>query len=503
METLRLSPRFFTHELKAYSQWETAFWRELLQNSVDANATEIQITLENLEEGKCQIDFNDNGVGMNEDILRNVYFNLGETSKGIDTNSNTDVTIGGHGRARVLTCFAHQSYQIKTLKWECSGQGGEYQISLLTSPIKGCQLRVITAHSSRSSLEYALRKYLETCQLQSCIQVEVQGERFTNWLYKRKATRIVEFGSLHTSKRIPYRSIVRVNGVAMFENYLCCADLGIILEIPPEKSRNILTVSRDQLKSPHGRTLDTLLIEIAIDSESIKRDSTTTRKQIYGRFKKPGKEEDHPESEAPESEATQTQGATHRPQSVMHSAEPGKPGQNYYTTAGQVDQMTDEQIIKCLLAPTPQAVPKIPYILAFEDATPKLVTQSKKLEPGELGGVREKILIKWDQACGFFLQLVQEMTTDEIRYLPGFIISPSIKGSCGKEEGGYSILINPFTDQGKLRLSCKDTHTFFSLAAHECAHVLEPFHNESYASVLTTLTEKGLKKFKEFKTLIN
>jgi HSP90 family molecular chaperone len=42
MPTISLSASFFTKELHAYSDWQTAFWRELLQNAVDANATKVQ-----------------------------------------------------------------------------------------------------------------------------------------------------------------------------------------------------------------------------------------------------------------------------------------------------------------------------------------------------------------------------------------------------------------------------------------------------------------------------
>ena len=41
--TISLSPRFFENELKAYSDWREAFWRELVQNSVDAGCRNIDI----------------------------------------------------------------------------------------------------------------------------------------------------------------------------------------------------------------------------------------------------------------------------------------------------------------------------------------------------------------------------------------------------------------------------------------------------------------------------
>jgi hypothetical protein len=63
MPTISLSSSFFMKELQAYSDWRTAFWRELLQNSVDANASKIHVGLMPEGEG-CVVTFHDNGPGI-------------------------------------------------------------------------------------------------------------------------------------------------------------------------------------------------------------------------------------------------------------------------------------------------------------------------------------------------------------------------------------------------------------------------------------------------------
>ena len=79
--TVALSPRFFANELKAYSDWRDAFWRELVQNSVDAGCRNIDVRIAGSED-EPSVTFRDDGPGMSRETLRDVYFQLGATTKG-------------------------------------------------------------------------------------------------------------------------------------------------------------------------------------------------------------------------------------------------------------------------------------------------------------------------------------------------------------------------------------------------------------------------------------
>ena len=48
MATVKISSEFFENEIRNYSNWEQAFWRELFQNSIDAGSTEINISYEKI-----------------------------------------------------------------------------------------------------------------------------------------------------------------------------------------------------------------------------------------------------------------------------------------------------------------------------------------------------------------------------------------------------------------------------------------------------------------------
>ncbi|TLX16985.1 ATP-binding protein [Rhizobium sp. MHM7A] len=118
-----------------YSDWFLAFWRELFQNSVDAGSENIRIYLDQ-KEGRgsfgnyrsdppnvVRVVFADDGCGMSYDVLDDVYFAIGHTTKTAD-----DGSVGGFGRARLMTCFSQDRYSILTQDNFVVGEGGDFDI---------------------------------------------------------------------------------------------------------------------------------------------------------------------------------------------------------------------------------------------------------------------------------------------------------------------------------------------------------------------------------------
>src|ERR1044072_9573631 len=101
---VRLADDFFKKEREQnYADWRLSVWRELFQNAIDQDATEVRIGLRQADD-HVELTFADNGPGMTREVLENVYFAIGATTK-IGGNQ-----IGGMGRARGLTCFAMKEY---------------------------------------------------------------------------------------------------------------------------------------------------------------------------------------------------------------------------------------------------------------------------------------------------------------------------------------------------------------------------------------------------------
>lgn len=118
---------------RAYNNdWITAFWREYFQNSTDAGAKTISITIgsgvpkgfhNNDPSAKeiTRVIFEDDGTGMSMDVVHNVYF-----SAGASTKRGQDV-VGGFGRARILQAFSQVRYSIRTQDLLVEGDGSYYK----------------------------------------------------------------------------------------------------------------------------------------------------------------------------------------------------------------------------------------------------------------------------------------------------------------------------------------------------------------------------------------
>ncbi len=130
-----------------YNDFTIAFWRELFQNSVDAGATDISIDIEERQprryggpgapEKVTNICFLDNGHGMTAEVLNDVYFKMGRSTKKDDGGS-----IGGFGRARIMTCFSQESYSILTKDRFVSGDGPTFKHGSVAQQVAALEKRL-------------------------------------------------------------------------------------------------------------------------------------------------------------------------------------------------------------------------------------------------------------------------------------------------------------------------------------------------------------------------
>lgn len=133
---VKIGKGFFKKERDGfYMDWHVAFWRELFQNSVDAKSENINIfidqkvgrgsfeTVKHDPENIVRIVFSDDGCGMTYDVLNDVYFDIGQTTK-----TSNDGSVGGFGRARIMTCFSQDRYSILTKDNFVIGDGCDFNI---------------------------------------------------------------------------------------------------------------------------------------------------------------------------------------------------------------------------------------------------------------------------------------------------------------------------------------------------------------------------------------
>lgn len=325
-----------------YSDWTLAFWREFFQNSVDAGARNIAISLStekargsfnldaDTDENVTRIVFDDDGKGMSADVLRNVYFAIGESTKGTEAGS-----VGGFGRARLMTCFSQKRYSILTGDSFVMGDGPKYvlydlpaaerQVAMAIEKLrsedgkdvaidalasdrqliakavdadgrKGCRVEVDLDHvrtkswhrlPTESVMAERLKEYLSESQIPANVTINgMSPEEFFKAESKLQARRgpvkrtleadteegKVEFATVHQSEGAKAahkgKMIVRVDGASMYAESINAPEVQVILEIKTDLSRAVLNSNRDGIREPYRSVVAGLLQELAIDNIS-------------------------------------------------------------------------------------------------------------------------------------------------------------------------------------------------------------------------------------------
>lgn len=107
---------YYENRLRDYDSWESAWWRECIQNSRDAGATRIDLevredTFEDPETGDrvpaMRVSVTDDGRGMDKDTLVSAFFRRGGTKKEAGA-------IGGFGDAKNLILTPWLGYEVHT-----------------------------------------------------------------------------------------------------------------------------------------------------------------------------------------------------------------------------------------------------------------------------------------------------------------------------------------------------------------------------------------------------
>ncbi len=496
MPVLALPKSFFVRERNdVYGRWHIAFWRELVSNSIDAGASRIQIrtsygTIPGGDGTEVfEVTFADNGCGMNRETLEDVYFKLGASTKGEGSSG-----VGGFGRARILTCFSHVAYYIRTLDCEVTGDGAEYSLTSGLPRQPGCTVVVGIDRKEAERLEEGLRKFLQECQL-DC-ELEINGERYQGWGYKGRVSRqlVDEAGNPFANVHVSYgekarnkgRLIVRVNGVSMFTPWVRDLDAQVIVEVSPERSRAILTGSRDNFRSPYSDILDRFTQELASDRSKMLRVHDEVSVQVYRGA--------GIAAATPGSYAGIRSGSTRESTGLWAPAPAGSVGAS--ESAGGISPIR-------LPADLPDMVVRIASPnAASKRSLVRFLPENWTRASGE-GSSARILYAMWVAACEHAIAALLRVRPGlgEVRYMPGFYFDTPEDGASytrglhstvaipGElDRRTHAILLNPLDDKGRLLYSAtskSDRKTLIAVAKHEAAHVVEESHDQDFASLLT------------------
>lgn len=524
MPSVMVPKSFFVKERRMYSNWQFAFWRELFQNSTDAKASRIDVEIVRKENGVIGISFDDNGTGMSREVLENVYFSLGSTTK---TGGST---VGGFGRARLLTCFSMKNYTIHTQDNLVQGEGGSYEIATVDLR-HGCLLQVEIEDESYDRLSSELDNYLRNSQMYC--DVYVNGIRFTGWNHRRQLTRQllvnnVPFANVYVNKSAAnHRLLVRVAGAVMYSQSIG-ARAQVIVEVEPNLSREVLTANRDGMHSLYSSVLEAFVQELAVDTVSAlkprfkKKDATIKgRGLIFSVSPKAGTKLPKIESgeEIKVFAAGRASGSVYtRPvegEEVRRSAILDTTTFRAAEVIGGVlgggemlDRLKNTPVVETL----PNRIGEkfhsgLPDIFIDDDTENENIRRVIDsynpenwivMEHGDKtynkGFIMYKLLMLWKVACQYAVDAMMkgDESIAQVVWGIGWTFSDTAKAKHMPVSGGSALLLNPVSEDGKLLYgirSQEDQKKLMALAKHEVAHTICNWHNEEFASLLTRIDE--------------
>ncbi len=175
-----VSEDFWVKMLQRYTNWELAWWREVVQNARDAGATLIELDIKSgvyrdIETGAetpaMVVSAYDNGSGMSADILRRALLTRGGSVK-------PESAVGGFGDAKNLILFPWYGWRVETNDLVAEGQHESIQeppgIKRVSPGIKGTKITVWMPLDKTTAEDYALqlveRSYL------SDVKIKINGK---------------------------------------------------------------------------------------------------------------------------------------------------------------------------------------------------------------------------------------------------------------------------------------------------------------------------------------
>ena len=528
--TMTMGAEYFTTFLKEYKDWREKWWREAIQNSVDAGATQIDCRVEAVPEGFA-VSVTDNGRGMDEDTIINKFLHFGGTTK---TRGDTR---GGFGKAKELLVLPWLAWSLHTRDRMVTGVG--IQTDVAVAPYRnGTEIRVIMP-PDETTHESCAMAYIQKCELPD-VRFTVNGERFKANLRTGEELRdFVGKAKLYYDKKGKMPGLyVRTMGLFMFQkSQLSESVKGTLIVELTGSSVDLLTANRDGFRDDSlDWAINDFVNELAADvSSALEKKKGLIREKFLGTGKFRGATEqefqatmlNHLEELQPAEQTkrgltlsldqvTVIRTIVHRigageGSERVPDEEPGK--LNMRVNGDMAAAMLDATVM-----PGPAAVeaalkqlawePDFYLINRVEDFRVPKMFYPQGMTPGV-----KKLARAWAELCRFVLiQLGCSLP-----YGVGFIFHEQTAAAYLREETGERwLLLNPFRvptligDQKPSKdalyglVEENDVNWLYAAAIHECTHMADgvKYHDESFTSAFTRNVGKTANKDRQVKAII-
>jgi hypothetical protein len=275
--TITIGAEFFVTALKDYKDWRIKWWREAIQNAVDAGARNVDLGSRQDPDGTMTVWCDDDGSGMDEQTILNKFLVLGGTTKIGDGG-----VAGGFGKAKELLLLPWIGWKIHSRETIVDGSGIDYTTS--RAPMrKGTRLEVAMPADKNTDGAVAIA-FVQRCDLPN-VSFKVNGEpvkaALSGGRLVQSVTGKVDLYFIPSSERQP-DLYVRAKGLYMFDRYI--GDIpGFLIAELTAPSIDILTANRDGFRDwMVAREIDELGERIAKDTRSALRGGNLLRQKFEG-----------------------------------------------------------------------------------------------------------------------------------------------------------------------------------------------------------------------------
>jgi hypothetical protein len=533
----------FVSELQAYDKWQLKWWREVVQNSVDAGARRIDLAAHEQDDGTWIVSATDDGGGMPEEILVTKFLYLGATTKVGQAGA-----AGGFGVAKKLILLPWLLWEVITGDVHVVGHGVSYfkaddhgpEATAFFEQIGGRPRKEtrhgttvrVTMPGDRHTDNVTARAFLEKCYLPRVkftvngnpVRANLKAKEFVEGVPGKADVFFTKVKDLET-----YHLLVRSNGLFMFEEWIEKVEGVLIAEITAP-SIQILTSNRDGFRdSQVKRMIRDLANRIAVDRKSALRKKRGIIRKKYsgaGKFKAAAQEAMQAEALAsagnltPSSKGKIGAGAFEGILDALRNKEivlqrvgrdtlhGGAPTQ---LTPGQDEALNEVLGVNLEASAAIMAGTSFGGVDHVEAAVRQLVWEPdfyvynniegfrvpKKFFPEDMTPTLYKLAKVWTETCRYVLIQLGCPLPFGVGWIFEEGVGAAYQGSTEGEHyfersGEHWLLLNPFQDARKRKAvwrpsKAKDLKWLYAAAIHEATHMADglTYHNESFAAALT------------------
>jgi hypothetical protein len=490
---ITIGREFFVTALKDYNDWPLKWWREAVQNAVDAGGRNVSLGSVKQPDGTILVFCDDDGRGMDEDTIINKFLVLGGTTK-----TGPGGTAGGFGKAKELLLLPWISWRIHSRDTLVEGAGIDYTV--VRAPMRqGTRLEVVMPPDKCTDAAIALG-FLQKCYLPHVnFTVDDQSARadLTGLTLTSSVPDKVDIFFTPTSTTQSYL-YVRTRGLFMFESYIGDVPGFVIAELIAP-SIELLTANRDGFRDYQVRSaVDRLAERIAKDNLSaLKAGKGLIRQKFEGTGKFRARERASqlleqigPYGDGELSTSNNEAIIAAFAAMILRGGEEDKLQSMPSTTVAQA--MLDQKFLgpNHVEAALKQLVWEPDFFLINEIEG---YIVPRKFFPATMTPTVLKLAKTWVEMCRY----VMMQLGSEQRFGVGFVFSEDTAAQAAKDEDreGHTeswLMLNPFKDMQERRELWRPSHDadlqwLYAAAIHEATHIADriSYHDESFASALT------------------